>query len=97
MDKAIILYTISDDDLRACFAEALESLGFENHPDQSTYTCPLDKVGETFDIAGFTSWLEKWSRNKAWSETDFVDVYYLDYIKASKFAAIKSISFRRNS
>lgn len=94
MDLAIILYTISDDELREKFANALELQGFENHPDQSTYTFPQNKVGEMFMIDKFSAWLKKWSNSKAWADGDFVSVYYLTKISdASNFMTIKNKYF----
>lgn len=91
MDVAIVLYTISDDTLRNEFAEELQRHGFEPHPDQSTFTYPMNKVGQVFDERKFTDWLERWSKNKKWSKTDFVSLYYLSNVtNGSNFSAIKN-------
>lgn len=95
MDLAIILYTISDDDLRDGFRSQLENQGFVQHPDQSTYTYPLTKEGSIFKIDSFTQWLQRWSKGKDWSETDFISVYYLDKIKngSSTYMGINNAFF----
>lgn len=93
MELAIVLYTISDDALRNEFAEELERQGFQPHPDQSTFTYPMDKVGQIFDEKKFTLWLEKWGKDKKWSKTDFISLYYLSNVNGSKFYAIKNQNY----
>lgn len=94
MDLAVVLYTISDDDLRNDFTSELEKQGFEKHQDQSTYTFPMGKVGQIFVVDNFTQWIEKWSKGKSWEKSDFISIYYLDYIKSgSNFTAIKNVTY----
>ena len=98
MDLAIVLYTISDDNLRDEFTNELEKQGFEKHPDQSTYTYPMDKVGNIFLADNFSKWIEKWGKNKSWINTDFVSIYYLDRIvPGSNFTAIKNKTYSLKS
>ncbi len=94
MDTAILLYTISNDDLRDEFTKELERKGFEKHPDQSTYSYSMNKVGDIFLIERFSEWLIGWCKHKPFIESDFISVYYLDYIRpGSKFTAIKNRNF----
>lgn len=98
MDLAIVLYTISDDNLREEFSHELENQGFEKHPDQSTYTYPMNKVGEIFLPENFSNWLKNWSKGKDWTDSDFISIYYLSYIQeGSNFTTIRNKTFTLHS
>lgn len=94
MDLAVVLYTISDYNLRSEFTNELEKQGFEKHPDQSTYTYPMPRVGDIFLVDKFSQWIEKWSQGKSWGKSDFISIYYLDFITSgAKFTAIKNKTY----
>lgn len=76
--KAIVLYNISQIELREIFAKALSDMHFVEQPDQSTYALPVSQEGEIFDISVFQIWFSEWSMGRPWSKDDFVSVFYLD-------------------
>lgn len=94
MDLAIDLYTISDDNQWDEVTNELEKQGFEKHHDQSTYTYPMNKVGNVFLVDNFSKWINSWSQGKYWEDSDFILVYYWDWIILGlMFTSFKNLTY----
>ena len=95
MELAILLYTISDDELREELCIELETNGWQPHPDQSTYVYSMYKIGQYFLIEEFDKWLTSWAKDKCWGSDDFIAIHYLSPVAADqKFFAIKDRIYR---
>lgn len=84
MYKAILVYTISSDDLRSEFVDALIEKGWLAHKDQSTMVLPQKSNLLIFNCKGFKEWLEAWSAGKEWKKNDFIQVYFPKIIERGK-------------
>ena len=93
MDSAILVYTISSDELRSEFVESLTKRGWLLNQDQSTLVLPHNTL--IFSPKIFSDWFDAWSRGKNWQKEDFIQVYYPKIILQNKIStpALDSIYF----
>ena len=95
MNKAVLVYTISDDSLRKNFVETLISRGWVAHKDQSTLTLPQTKSPLIFSVLNFKKWFEVWREGKNWNKGDFLEIFYpVDIsVRRINIPSIRSIRF----
>lgn len=94
MEKALLLYTISDDELRKEFVKELVYKGWIEHKDQSTLTLPQNNR-LVFNPTLFQKWFENWSQGRPWDKNDFVQVNFPEILQSgtNKIPVIDSILF----
>lgn len=82
MYKAIVTYNFTDNDTRDSFVMLLESLGFTNHPDQSTYAL---KQRSSFSHLSIKDKIIAWSSTCRVRKDDSVQIYYASsYLDSDK-------------
>ena len=95
MNKAVLVYTISNDNLRKNFVEALINRGWISHKDQSTLTLPQTNSPLIFSVWNFKKWFEVWRKDKNWNKGDFFEIFYPVDISVRRIGipSIRSIRF----
>lgn len=96
MDKAILVYTISDNELRRDFADILLDRGWKEHDDQTTLTIP-QYYNEVFSILTFEMWFNLWKKGRKWSKGDFIQIYFPMILKKSNRDLYPSLNSRKYS
>lgn len=75
MYKRLITYNFADDETRESFVEMIESLGFMQQPDQSTYAQPRRRPDT---LAELKTRITTWSSTVELDEADCIQIYVMN-------------------
>lgn len=74
MIGALLLYTITNEDLSKEFTAALTRQQWIHEPDQSTYYYPYSLT--EIDLANFQQWIDAFFKEDDRKHVEFIDLYY---------------------
>lgn len=74
MYKRMITYNFTDDNTRDSFVKMIETLGFEQQPDQSTYAQPKRNPSKLSELKAI---ITVWSAGESLTADDGVQIYVI--------------------